>query len=78
MQQQQTCLGMVRARRRRRHGLTRVAYRNTRRGADESYKSIEYYKANLENDASRVNNLFKNAKARGDAPRLTPPFYSAA
>ena len=35
------------------------------RGADESYKSIDYYKANLESDASRVNNLFKNAESRG-------------
>jgi hypothetical protein len=34
-------------------------------GADESYKSIEYYKANLDSDASRVNDLFDNAAKRG-------------
>ena len=34
-------------------------------GADESYKSIEYYKANLDSDASRVNDLFENAAKRG-------------
>jgi hypothetical protein len=34
-------------------------------GADESYKSIEYYQANLDSDASRVNGLFENAANRG-------------
>lgn len=34
-------------------------------GANESYKSIDYYKENLDSDASRVNELFRMAKSRG-------------
>ena len=34
-------------------------------GANESYKSIEYYKQNLDSDASRVNELFEMAATRG-------------
>jgi len=34
-------------------------------GADESYKTIDYYKENLDTDKARVNNLFQKAAERG-------------
>ena len=37
---------------------------HTHRGADEAYKAIEYYKANLDSDASRVNDLFGRERDR--------------
>jgi len=46
------------------YGITARYYTITW-GANESYKSIDYYKENLDNDASRVNELFQMAASRG-------------
>ncbi|EKX39016.1 hypothetical protein GUITHDRAFT_114894 [Guillardia theta CCMP2712] len=48
------------------HGFgVKARYYTITWGANQSYTEIEYYKENLQSDASRVNDLFNNAAARG-------------